>query len=132
MNTTNRFKNDHHLSMDEPWIASAVEQLQKPLAPSISAQLRAARYSALEQPARKPFFQRYYLWGIPTLASVFAIMLSLNLWDNPREGAQPMQTADSVLLEDLPIMKASDDWELYKNIEFLNWMEQDDNGLSKG
>ena len=129
----NRFNNnDDNMKVDEPWLSGAVEQLREPLTPSISAQLRAARRLALEQPIQKPSTNLFYLWGVPTLASVFAIMVSFSLWDKPDEKPPILQTADSVLLEDLPIFKASDDWELYKNIEFLNWMEQDENGLNKG
>jgi hypothetical protein len=129
----NRFDRDEDkISMDEPWISAAVEQLREPLDPSVSAQLRAVRRSALELPARRPLLNNFYLWGVPTLASVFAIMVSFSLWDKPEQDYPSLQTADSVALEDLSIIKASDDWELYKNIEFLNWMEQDENGLNKG
>lgn len=134
MNIMNRFdNNEDKMNMDEPWLSAAVEQLREPLDPSISAQLRAVRRSALELPARRPFLNTLYLWGVPTLASVFAIMVSFSLWDKPeKEHPSLLHTADSVALEDLSIIKASDDWELYKNIEFLNWMEQDENGLNKG
>ena len=133
MNVMNRFDRDEDkISMDEPWISAAVEQLREPLDPSVSAQLRAVRRSALELPARRPLLNNFYLWGVPTLASVFAIMVSFSLWDKPEQDYPSLQTADSVALEDLSIIKASDDWELYKNIEFLNWMEQDENGLNKG
>lgn len=133
MNIMNRFDRDEDkISMDEPWISAAVEQLREPLDPSVSAQLRAVRRSALELPARRPLLNNFYLWGVPTLASVFAIMVSFSLWDKPEQDYPSLQTADSVALEDLSIIKASDDWELYKNIEFLNWMEQDENGLNKG
>ena len=129
----NRFDRDEDtISMDEPWISAAVEQLREPLDPSVSAQLRAVRRSALELPDRRPFLKTLYVWGVPTLASVFAIMVSFSLWDRPDKEYPSLQTADSVALEDLSIIKASDDWELYKNIEFLNWMEQDENGLNKG
>ena len=133
MNVMNRFDRDEDkISMDEPWISAAVEQLREPLDPSVSAQLRAVRRSALGLPARRPLLNNFYLWGVPTLASVFAIMVSFSLWDKPEQDYPSLQTADSVALEDLSIIKASDDWELYKNIEFLNWMEQDENGLNKG
>lgn len=133
MNIMNRFdKDEDRMSMDEPWISEAVEQLREPLDPSVSAQLRAVRRSALELPARRSFLNTLTLWGVPTLASVFAIMVSFSLWDKPEKEYPSLQTADSVALEDLSIIKASDDWELYKNMEFLNWMEQDENGLNKG
>ena len=133
MNIMNRFdRNEDKVSMDEPWLSVAVEQLREPLDPSVSAQLRAVRRSALELPARRSFLNTLTLWGVPTLASVFAIMVSFSLWDKPEQDYPSLQTADSVALEDLSIIKASDDWELYKNIEFLNWMEQDENGLNKG
>jgi hypothetical protein len=133
MNIMNRFdKNEDKMSIDEPWISVAVEQLREPLDPSVSAQLKAARRSALEVPVRRSLLNIPYIWGVPALASVFAIMVSFSLWDRSEKEHQSLHTADSIALEDLSIIKASDDWELYKNIEFLNWMEQDNNGLNKG
>ena len=133
MNTTNRFNhNDDNINTGEPWLSEVVDQLRAPLSDSVSAQLREARRFALNQPVKSERVQLFYRWGIPTLASVFAIMVTLNVWNKPEKEPVSLQTADSVLLEDLPIFKASDDWELYKNIEFLNWMEQDENGLNKG
>jgi len=131
----NRFdKNDDELVRDEPWIPVVAEQLRQPLDPSVSAQLRAARRIALNQPVSdsKPKLPIFFLWGVPTLASVFAIVLSFGLWQEPDNDILPIEKAEIAALEDLSIIKASDDLEFYQNLELLLWMEQVDNGLTKG
>ena len=133
MGIMNHFnENDYELNKDEPWISHAVEQLSQPLHPSIAAQLKAARRSALDQPKRKSRLSPLFLWGVPTLASLVAIILSFGLWQEPDNDIPLLQTADNAVLEDLTIIKASDDLEFYQNMEFLLWMEQADNGLTKG
>ena len=138
MGIMNRFNKNDDLSIrEEPWIPVVVEQLRQPLDSSISAQLRAVRRSALQQPVLdqpdgKSKLPIYFLWGVPTLASVFAIVLSFGLWQEPDNDDLLIKTAESATLEDLSIIKASDDLEFYQNLEFLLWMEQADNGLTKG
>jgi len=124
--------NDDQLNVDEPWISAAVSQLRQPLDPKTSAQLRAIRHSALDQPVRKSRLPMLFLWGVPTLASVFAIVVSFGLWQESDNDIPLLQTAENVVLEDLSIIKASDDLEFYQSLEFLLWMEQVDNGLTKG
>jgi|GEM_PF-1604396 len=124
--------NDQKSPMDEQWIATASEQLRQPLHPTIAAQLRAVRRSALDQPKRKPRLPLFFLWGMPTLAGLVAIVVTFSLWQEPDNEIPLLQTAGNTALEDLSIIKASDDLEFYQNIEFLLWMEQVDNGLTKG
>ena len=128
----NHFKNNgDKLNMEEPWVPRAVEQLSQPLAPSIAAQLKLARATALDRSAEKTRLSPVFIWGLPTLASLVAIMLSFGLWQEP-DNDSLLQTTKSATVEDLAIIKASDDLEFYQNIEFLLWMEQVDNGLTKG
>lgn len=133
MGIMNHFNNnDHKLHNDEPWLSNAAEQLSQPLHPSIAAQLRAARQLALDQPKSRSRLPQFFLWGAPTLAGLVAIMLTFGLWQEPDNDISLLQTAENAVLEDLSIIKASDDLEFYQNIEFLLWMEQADNGLTKG
>lgn len=133
MGIMNHFKkNDHKLYMDEPWLRNAVEHLSQPLHPSVAAQLKAARRSALDQPKKKSRLSPIFLWGMPTLAGLVAIILSFGLWQESDIDIPQLQTADKVAFDDFSIIKASDDLEFYQNIEFLLWMEQADNGLTKG
>lgn len=138
MSIMNRFnKNDNELTREEPWIPVVVEQLRQPLDASVSAQLSAARRTALnklasDQLVTKSKLPIYYLWGVPTLASVFAIVIAFGLWQEPDSDILFIKTAENAALEDLSIIKASDDLEFYQNLEFLLWMEQADNGLTKG
>ena len=133
MGIMSRFDNNNHEKlMDEPWVSSVVEQLSQPLDASVAAQLRAARLSALDRSRSRSRVPLVFLWGIPTLASVFAIVLSINFWQKTDTDIPLLQTADNVVMEDLSIIKSSDDLEFYQNIEFLLWMEQADNGLIKG
>lgn len=128
----NHFKNNgDKLDIDEPWVPRAVEQLSQPLAPSIAAQLKLARVTALDRSAKKFRLSPVFLWGVPTLASLVAIMLSFGLWQEPDTDSL-LQTAKNAMVEDLAIIEASDDLEFYQNLEFLLWMEQVDNGLTKG
>ena len=129
-------KNDE-LVREEPWVPMVVEQLRQPLGASTSAQLRAARRLALHQPVldqseSKSKLPIFFLWGVPTLASIFVIVLSFGLWQEPDNEMLLIKTAENAAIEDLSIIKASDDLEFYQNLEFLLWMEQADNGLTKG
>ena len=133
MSIMNRFNNNEESSaIDEPWVSAAVEQLRQPLDASISSQLRKARASALDRPARGSWLSLFFVWSGPTLASIVAIVLAIGFWPEPDNDMLLLQTAGNVVLEDLSIIKASDDLEFYQNLEFLLWMERTDNGLTKG
>lgn len=129
----NHFDRNNNQSITaEPWVVEAVEQLKKPLEASVASQLRERRYRVLERHAQKPRLPSFFTWGVPTLMGVIAIMVVIGLRQETDNDIHLLQTADNVVLEDLSIIKATDDLEFYQNLEFLLWMEQADNGLTKG
>ena len=130
----NRLNNndDEKLGMSEQWLSTVVDELKQPLSYQVSGELRSIRREVLlraEKPPR-PFFN--LVWGVPALASVFAVIMSVNLWQQPDKEAVRVPQAESVVLEDISILKASDDIEFFQNLELLQWMGQVDDGLSKG
>ena len=130
----NRLNNndDEKLGMSEQWLSTVVDELKQPLSYQVSGELRSIRREVLlraEKPPR-PFFN--LVWGVPALASVFAVIVSVNLWQQPDKEAVRVPQAESVVLEDISILKASDDIEFFQNLELLQWMGQVDDGLSKG
>lgn len=133
MNTMNHSNHDNeNLDEDSSLVSKVVSELRQPLNLELSAQLKAARHLALTKSARKPLLPSLVVWGVPTLASVVAIAVSFSIWQAPEKSTQHLDLTANVVLEDIPILKGSDDLEFYQNLELLHWMEQVDNGLTKG
>lgn len=80
----------------------------------------------------EPKIPSLYLWRVPALVSAFAIVASIGLWQKTDTGSLHLRPDKSIVLEDLSIIKASDDLEFYQKLEFLHWMETTDSSLIKG
>ena len=130
----NRMNNnqDEELVRSEPWLTAVVDELKQPLNVPVSSELRSIRRKVLLNAEKRPRPHFSLLWGIPALASVFAVIVSFNIWQQPDKDVPSINTTGGVVLEDISILKASDDIEFFENLELLHWMGQVDDGLSKG
>lgn len=93
--------------------------------PALQGRLRAARREALE--GRRRRVVRYW---IPALAaSLFAVVATTSLWVQHegagRDGEALLQAASEV---DIQMLNAGDDIELYQNLEFYYWLQQEQTG----
>lgn len=98
---------------------------------NVTSKLMAARQRALSQeaPASAKVAGRPWLNWQPIAGATAALGVALvvgNQLYSPGDVTltpAPSQVASSELIEDLPILSASDDFEFYQSIEFLEWME---------
>ena len=126
-------------SKDEQWIKGAVQhhldQETDQLDFNVSSKLAAARHRAMDQnnAATTSSITDWLNW--PALAGGTAMLLVAlvvgNQFYSPTTDTIPdaitiaenTSAPTSALIEDLPLLSATDDIEFYQSIEFLEWME---------
>ena len=126
-------------SKDELWIKGAVQQhLDREVDAidfNVSSKLAAARHRAMEQhkSGNTGLATDWLHW--PALAGGSAMLVLALVVGNqfypPTSDTLPANTvtaentpvAPGDLIEDLPLLSATDDIEFYQSIEFLEWME---------
>jgi len=96
------------------------QQLDEPLDAQTHADLARLRQNALRHARQQPERPRW-LMPVATLATAAGIgALSVTLWINqPDLSAQQAQ-----LIADLEILGADDELELYQEMDFLLWLEE--------
>lgn len=92
--------------------------------PTLQGRLRAARREALQ--GRLPR-TGHRLWLPAVAASLFAVVATTSLW---LQQAERSGNGVEVLLQaaneaDLQLLRAGDDIELYQELEFYYWMQQE-------
>ena len=95
-------------------IKSTLDQSQQSLDAITLARLKAARMTALEGGEHK------FGWLTQNqmfLATAMSILLGVSVWliQTPGNGSLPM--------DDLPLLTATEDFELYRELEFYQWLE---------
>ncbi len=96
--------------------------------PSVQGRLRAARREALA--GNKARSSSHRLWVPAMAASLFAVVVSTSLWLQHNERSDSPST---ILLQlaneaDMQMINAGDDIELYQNLEFYYWLQQEQAG----
>lgn len=76
------------------------------------ARLKAARLTALESRDRQPIWQNKLV-----LASAMSVTLVAGIWLIQKPVTQDLP------MDDLQILTASEDMELYRDLEFYQWLE---------
>ncbi len=106
------------------WLQQSRQALdQIPLDASTRSALDAQRRQALRAQPAERFLRPAVLAG--AFASLGALALAINLWRSPDQTAIQIDSIDA-----FEIISARDDLELYQNLEFYLWLEQQpDNGL---
>ncbi|MCH8039896.1 MAG: hypothetical protein IH977_06050 [Nitrospinae bacterium] len=108
---------------DQAFVAFAKQQLDQSVEPLDSetvTRLRAMRYEALHsQPQRIP-----WLWPASGLATACTAILALVLWwSGPTENGH---LGVGGLVEDLDLLAAADNFDLYEDLEFYSWLAEQD------
>ncbi len=108
---------------DQAFVAFAKKQLDQSVEPLDSetvSRLRAMRYESLHsQPQGIP-----WLWPASGLATACTAILALVLWwSGPAENGQ---LEEGPLVEDLDLLAAADNFDLYEDLEFYSWLAEQD------
>lgn len=109
---------------DQRFARHAAEQLTRDadaLDDATRARLRAARLRALSALDDRP--RRAFRFGVPAAAAVAAAVLATVLIVPRWSAERPQETIASLDLEDLEILAATEDLELYEHLEFYRWLE---------
>ena len=79
------------------------------------SRIKAARRTALEHAQSRPA----WLGRKPLiLATAMSAVLAVSVWLLQKPG-----NGNSLPLDDLPLLSASEDFELYRDLEFYQWLE---------
>jgi hypothetical protein len=93
------------------------------LAPSTQGRLRAARREALDSAHHRTAHRR---WLPAVAASLFVMVATGTVWfeliRTPDLAAELLQTA---AMSEMPLLDEGDDLELYRDLEFYYWLEQE-------
>jgi len=95
-------------------IKHRLDQSQQELDTITLARLRAARRTALENAQQRPvWFLRHRM----LLATAMSTLLVVSIWliQVPEKGQLP--------IDDLPLLTATEDFDLYRDLEFYQWLE---------
>ncbi len=86
-------------------------------------QLHEARNQALNQATQSP--GRGWFWSLAGTAAVgvLVVLLINSTSNNPELNSQP---AAAVIWEDLDLLANDSDPEFYQDLEFLDWLDQND------
>ncbi len=78
------------------------------------ARLKAARLTALDSGRQQP---RWFIRHRLIMATAMSTLLVVSVWliQKPEK--------DSMPLDDLPLLTATEDFELYRDLEFYQWLE---------
>ena len=110
-----------HSENEEQFVARVKHQLDQSAAeldPSVLARLRRARYEALHSQHKSV----PWLWPISGLATVCtALLVAMLWWDSPPE---PMLNITAQNVEDVEVLIAADQLDLYEDLEFYGWLAE--------
>lgn len=108
---------------EERFIARVKEHLDQgasELDPAVQARLRHARYQALRHPSQGiP-----WLWPMTGLATACTALIVTILWwpSSP----DPMVDGPAQVVEDIEVLIAEDQLDLYEDLEFYAWLAEQD------
>ncbi len=107
----------------DPFLIQVKDQLDQAvetLPPEVVARLRRARHDALHsQPTRIPWW-----WPISGLATAgVALFMAALWWEAPRD---PLPNDPPQLVEDVEVLMAADQLDLYEDLEFYGWLAEHD------
>jgi len=91
--------------------------------PRIRIRLRAARLRALEAlETSVPWYAHFPRWAAAGgLATALALVLTVSLWTSKEQYNVPTGQ-----VEDLELLTTTEQLELYKDLDFLRWLETSD------
>ncbi len=97
-------------------VSQQLDESEQTLSAEVLSRLRQSRQQALEQLDRK-FYQGWRpLGAVAMVMSVLVIMIGLNFMQTDMIGHPDK-------LGDLPLLTATEEFELYDELEFYQWLE---------
>ena len=94
-------------------VREGLQQTEKNLSPKVLQALQAARSRAVEAAAGKSSSRHYWVWAGGFASMLLAVLITLQM------GPQGIQES---MLEDLAMLSAAEELELYQDLEFYDWL----------
>jgi len=101
-------------------VKATLEAAANDLDPALVTRLRGIRRAAISQAGARQF-SRAWQWGGAVAATVLIAMFTLNLQNGNVENRIIENMAG---LDDLQMLSATEDLELYKDLEFYSWLDE--------
>ena len=112
---------------------ASLDERSERLQPHMASRLRAARNQAMESQQR-----HIYRGWMPAMASAFAVIMAVGLWfgnvnnqDIPQDNSIAQMSYEK-RPADLEILAVANGLELFQELEFYNWLEQEDRRTANG
>jgi len=96
-------------------LREGLQQAEESLSPRVMQALQQARSNAVEAAARKTVYKQPLAWAGGFAAIVVAVVLSVQI------GGNSLQES---MLEDMAMLAAEEELELYQELEFYNWLSE--------
>lgn len=113
---------------------ASLDERSEKLKPHMASRLRAARSQAMD--SRK---QHIYRGWMPAMASAFAVVIAVGLWFGDINNSQDIPQDNSIAQigyekrpADLEMLAVANGLELFQELEFYNWLEQEDRRTANG
>lgn len=101
-------------------VKAKLDSAAEDIDPAVEARLRGIRREAIARTEKQQSLSSWQ-WGGAIAASVLVIVLSFNFIDRDTSN----NSFDSLaMLEDLQMLSASDDLDMYQDLEFYNWLNE--------
>ncbi len=101
-------------------VKATLDVAARDLDPVLATRLQGIRREAISQAGSRQFF-RAWQWGGAVAATVLVVMLSLNSSNDSIENRLIENVAG---LDDLQMLSAVEDLEVYKDLEFYSWLDE--------
>ena len=101
-------------------VKATLETAANDLDPALVTRLRGIRREAIAWAGERQFF-RAWQWGGAVTATVLIVMFSLNLQNDNVENRIIENVSG---LDDFLMLSATEDLELYKDLEFYSWLDE--------
>ena len=97
-------------------VKAGLDRTLQELDPVTQARIKAARMTALENARYQPGWLRR---NRVVVATAMSALLAVSVWLIQK----PASNGSNLPLDDLPLLTATEDFELYRELEFYQWLE---------
>lgn len=113
-------KKDHNDEVLLKQVKTTLETAANDLDPALVTRLRGMRRAAISQAGSRQFL-RAWQWGGAVAATLLVVVFTLNSLNDTLENRVIENMAG---LDDLQMLSATEDLELYKDLEFYSWLDE--------
>ncbi len=108
-------------------VRQGLDECVEQQSPRLLGRLRAARREALSGATGRPANLARHRWLGAALASLFVVIASTSLWFESSQGPESSVGAQllAVSASDQQMLRQGDDMELYQDLEFYYWLQQE-------